>query len=165
MCYLQENLSPDVLIDRPRAILRVVDSFRVHSAVALVGPRQCGKTTLAHLIAAREREVEFFDLERVRDRRRLQAPEQALAPLSGLVVIDEVQRRQELFETFRVLLDRRNAAARFLLLGSASPSLARGVSETLAGRVGLVDLAGFDLSEVSGCEKQDRLTDWRALWL
>ena len=143
----------------------MVDSFRVHPAVALIGPRQCGKTTLAQLIAAREREVESFDLERARDRRRLHAPEQALAPLSGLVVIDEIQRQQQLFETLRVLLDRRDAATRFLLLGSASPALARGASETLAGRLGIVDLAGFDLSEVRGRQPQPRLTDWQVLWL
>ena len=158
-------MNPDVLIDRPRAIRRVVNSFRVHPAVALIGPRQCGKTTLAQLIAANEREAEFFDLERARDRRRLHAPEQALAPLSGLVVIDEIQRRQQLFESLRVLLDRRDAATRFLLLGSASPSLARGASETLAGRIGLVDLSGFDLSEINGGEEHDRLADWQRLWL
>ena len=93
------------LPDRPGVILRVADSFRVHPAVALIGPRQCGKTTLAQIIAAEEREVESFDLERVRDRRRPDAPEQALAPLSGLVGIDEIQLRQKLFETLRVLLD------------------------------------------------------------
>lgn len=163
--YFQERLSSGVLIDRSRAILRIVNSFRVHPAVALIGPRQCGKTTLARLIAAKEREVEFFDLERAQDRRRLLAPEQALAPLSGLVVIDEIQRQQQLFETLRVLLDRPEAGTRFLLLGSASPSLARGASETLAGRIGLVDLSGFDLSEVSGWAKQHRMADWRVLWL
>ncbi len=81
-----------MLIDRPQAIRRVVNSFHVHPAVALVGPRQCGKTTLAQVIAADEREVTFFDLERAVDRRRLEAPEQALSPLAGLMVIDEIQR-------------------------------------------------------------------------
>ncbi len=78
--------------------------------------------------------------------------------MTGLVIIDEVQRQPALFETLRVLLDRLNPKARFLLLGSAAPAIIKGVSETLAGRVGLVDLAGFDLSEVG----QHR---WRRLWL
>ena len=78
--------------------------------------------------------------------------------MSGLVVIDEIQRQPELFETLRVLVDRPDNPARFLVLGSASPSLVRGTSESLAGRVGLVDLSGFHLSE-TGAES------WRALWL
>jgi len=80
----------------------------------------------------------------------------ALEGLSGLVVIDEVQRRPELFEILRVLVDRPGNSARFLLLGSASPQLVKGVSESLAGRLGFVDLSGFDLSEV-GAENRDRL--------
>jgi predicted AAA+ superfamily ATPase len=91
------------------------------------------------------------------DRRRLEAPEQALAPLEGLVIIDEIQRQPSLFETLRVLLDRPGQATRFLLLGSASPSLIKGVSESLAGRVGLVDLGPFQIQE-TGAET------WRSLW-
>ena len=101
--------------------------------------------------------VTRFDLERAADRLRLLTPEQTLSPLTGLVVIDEIQREPGLFETLRVLLDRRDEPARFLLLGSASPGVAGVASETLAGRVGLVDLFGFDLTEVSP-------TAWRALW-
>ena len=152
-----------MLIDRPQAIRRVADSFRVHPAVAIVGPRQCGKSTLARMLAANEQEVAFFDLERAVDQRRLQSPEQALSPLTGLVVIDEVQRQPALFETLRVLLDRPDSRARFLLLGSASPTLVRNTSETLAGRVGWVDLSGFDIGEV--CPEGLRgATDWRILW-
>ena len=147
-----------MVIDRPTARARIHEAFSVHPAVALTGPRQCGKTTLAHMIAADAPGSTFFDLESAVDRRRLQAPEQALARLSGLVVIDEIQREPALFETLRVLIDRAGNPARFLVLGSASPSLVRGVSESLAGRVGLVDLSGFDLSEI-GPES------WRALWL
>ena len=152
-----------MLIDRPQAIRRVADSFRVHPAVAIVGPRQCGKSTLARMLAANEPEVAFFDLEKAVDRRRLQSPEQALSPLAGLVVIDEVQRQPSLFETLRVLLDRPRPDTRFLLLGSASPALTRNASETLAGRVGWVDLSGFDIGEVCAGGPSEA-NDWRTLW-
>ena len=145
-------------IDRPVALARIREAFSVHPAVALTGPRQCGKTTLARAIAADTPGSTFLDLESAVDRRRLQAPEQALAGLSGLVIIDEIQREPALFETLRVLIDRAGNPARFLVLGSASPSLVRGVSESLAGRVGLVDLSGFDLSEAGS-------GSWRTLWL
>ena len=148
-----------MVIDRPIARARIDEAFSVHPAVALTGPRQCGKTTLARAVAAADpEESTFFDLESAVDRRRLQAPEQALAGLSGLVVIDEIQREPALFETIRVLADRPGNPARFLVLGSASPALVRGVSESLAGRVGLVELTGFDLSEVGP-------QSWRTLWL
>ncbi|MBW2706283.1 MAG: ATP-binding protein [Deltaproteobacteria bacterium] len=127
----------------------------MHSIVALLGPRQCGKTTLARMIEEQE-PCTYFDLENPVDTRRLSAPMSVLEKLSGLVVIDEVQRRPDLFELLRVLVDRPQNPARFLLLGSASPQLVKGVSESLAGRIGFVDLAGFDLSEV-GNEQRDRL--------
>ena len=107
------------------------------------------------MIAGRE-PCEFFDLESPVDLRRLSAPMTTLEKLSGLVIIDEVQRRPDLFELLRVLVDRPENPARFLLLGSASPRLVRGVSESLAGRIGFVDLSGFDLRE-TGAEHQDRL--------
>ena len=134
-----------MVVERPNARHRIQQSFRVHPAVALLGARQCGKSTLARLVAADEPVAAFFDLERAVDQRRLAAPEDALAPLTGLVVIDEIQRQPALLETLRVLLDRPAAGARFLLLGSSSPALTRTASETLAGRVGRVDLSGFDL--------------------
>ena len=146
-----------MVIDRPTVRARIREAFSVHPAVALTGPRQCGKTTLARAIAADAPGSTFLDLESAVDRRRLQAPEQALAGLSGLVIIDEIQREPALFETLRVLIDRVGSPARFLVLGSASPSLVRGVSESLAGRVGLVDLSGFDLSETGP-------DSWRTLW-
>ena len=152
-----------MFVERDKAIASVVRSFRVHPAVALIGPRQCGKTTLAEMIAADEEqrgEVAFFDLERAADRHRLETPQETLAPLAGLVVIDEIQRQPALYETLRVLIDRRDAAARFLLLGSASPALIRGTSETLAGRVGLVDLSGFNMAEV----RHRPGAHWRTLW-
>ena len=129
-----------MLVDRPRAEARIQTEFLVHPAVALTGPRQCGKTTLARAIAAQVSNSTFFDLEAAVDRRRLEAPEQALSQLSGLIVIDEIQRQPELFETLRVLIDRPDNPAQFLLLGSASPQLIKGVSESLAGRIGMIDL-------------------------
>ena len=147
-----------MIVARPGPVARVHDAFSVHPAVALTGPRQCGKTTLARLIAADSSPSTYFDLEAAVDRRRLATPEQTLRRLTGLVVIDEVQRSPALLETVRVLADRLHNPARFLLLGNASPTLIAGVSESLAGRVGLVDLAGFDLLEVG-------IESWRALWL
>lgn len=124
---------------------------------ALLGPRQCGKTTLARAFAA-TRPATCFDLESEPDVRRLANPELVLGSLDGLVVVDEVQRLPSLFDVLRVLVDRPDARARFLILGSASPALVRGVSESLAGRVEFVELAGFDLSETG-------INAWRELWL
>ncbi len=130
----------------------ITQAFRVHPAVALAGPRQCGKTTLAQSLAALDASATFFDLEQAADRQRLTEPELALEPLRGLVVIDEVQRQPELFETLRPLLDRPGNPARFLLTGSASPDLVRGVSESLAGRIATIDLGGFTLEEVGSAQ-------------
>jgi uncharacterized protein len=143
------------MIQRPRAIHRVRKVFEVHPIAALLGPRQCGKTTLARMIAERERST-FYDLENPVDVRRLSTPMQAFEGLLGLVVVDEVQRQPSLFELLRVLVDRPQNKAKFLLLGSASPKLVKDVSESLAGRIGFVDLSGFDLREV-GVERLDRL--------
>ena len=143
------------MIPRPEPIRQIKDSFRVHPITALLGPRQCGKTTLARLIAEQEPST-VFDLENPVDIQRLSAPMQVLRDLSGLVIIDEVQRKPELLELFRVLVDRSGQSARFLLLGSASPHLVKGASESLAGRIGFVDLAGFQFWEV-GAQHSDRL--------
>ena len=116
------------------------------------------------MLAVEEKST-FFELERAIDRRKLQVPEQTLAPLTGLVVIDEIQRELAPLESLRVLLDRPGTATRFLLLGSASPMLVRGSAETLAGRVGLVDLSGFDLGEVRAQSSSPWSSDWRELWL
>ena len=138
-----------MFIERPTPAGRIGDEFSIHPCVALTGPRQCGKSTLARRIAAEDRATAYFDLEAGVDRRRLRTPERTLETLTGLVVIDEIQRVPALFETLRVLVDRPENRARFLLLGSASPRLVKGVSESLAGRVGLVDLGGFHLGEVA----------------
>ncbi len=134
------------MIDRPLYLERIRKSFRVHPVTALLGPRQCGKTTLARMLAARE-PTTYFDLESPADRARLSSPLQTLEPLRGLVVIDELQRQPALFEVLRVLADRPRVKARFLVLGSASPSLVRGVTESLAGRVGFVDMSGLSVGE------------------
>lgn len=144
------------MVPRPEALERIRRTFRVHPIAALLGPRQCGKTTLARHLAKGERRSAVFDLENPIDRQRLSNPMRALGELEGLVVIDEIQRQPELFEVLRVLVDRPGASTRFLVLGSASPRLVSGVSETLAGRVGTIDLSGFSLDEV-GAAELDRL--------
>jgi len=135
------------MIPRSHLIHRVRDALKHNPVVALLGPRQCGKTTLARELAG-QTDHEFFDLEHPADLARLSVPMLALEDLSGLIIIDEVQRKPELFEILRVLVDRPQSKAKFLLLGSASPHLVRGVSESLAGRVALMEMSGFELREI-----------------
>jgi hypothetical protein len=144
------------LVPRPGLRHRVEEGLRRSPLVTILGPRQCGKTTLARGIAAARKAV-YFDLENPRNEARLVEPLLALERLRGLVVLDEVQRRPDLFPLLRVLADRRPLPARFLLLGSASPWLVRGVSESLAGRVAFVDMGGFSLDDVG-------VRRWRKLW-
>ena len=125
----------------------LASAIRRSPVTALVGPRQCGKTTLARAFGA-SRRATYFDLESMPDRQRLQNPALALGDLRGLIVLDEIQAMPELFAVLRVLVDRPRSATRFLILGSASPVLIKGVSETLAGRVEFIELAGFDLDEI-----------------
>ena len=145
------------MIVRPRRVAQLVRGLNQLPIVALLGPRQCGKTTLARIIAADE-SAWFLDLENPADRERLRAPMLALEGRSGLVVLDEIQRVPSLFEILRVLADDPLTPAKFLILGSASPYLVRGVSESLAGRVAFVDLGGFAADEVG----LDRVAE---LWL
>lgn len=142
-------------LPRPTRSLEVRRALDRAPIVALLGARQCGKTTLAREVGGAD--AHFLDLERSVDRQPLVvAAEQILAPLRGLVVLDEVQMLPELFPVLRVLADRRPAPAQFLILGSASPDLIRGASETLAGRVAFVYLSGFDVTE-TGAEHAGRL--------
>lgn len=120
----------------------------------MIGPRQCGKTTIARQFVPSD-SANYFDLEDPVSLARLEEPMTALAPLTGLVVIDEVQRRPELFPVLRVLADRQPLPARFLILGSAAPELLRQSSESLAGRMEIVVMSGFSLAEV-GIEQQSR---------
>ena len=113
------NRSP--MLERPSVLAAIDEYFGVHPAVTLSGPRQCGKTTLAREFAARTPHATFFDLEDAADRQKLAEPEQTLKPLTGLVVIDEIQRQPALFETLRVLLDRRHDVAPISRSRSARP--------------------------------------------
>jgi predicted AAA+ superfamily ATPase len=126
------------------AIVTALERSRV---VALLGPRTCGKTTLARQFVPAD-SVAYFDLEDPSSLARLDEPMTALRDLSGLVVIDEVQRRPELFPMLRVLADRTPLPARFLILGSAAPDLLRQSSESLAGRMETVPLSGFTITDV-----------------
>lgn len=145
------------MILRARPLDRIRRALRRQRVVAVLGPRQAGKTTLARQLVPRQSE-RYFDLEDPTSLARLHEPMTALGDLRGLVVIDEVQRRPDLFAMLRVLADRRPLSARFLVLGSAAPELLRQSSETLAGRLESVLLGGFSLKEV-GVNRLD--AHWR----
>jgi len=136
---------------------RIKTALRRSRVVALIGPRQCGKTTLARALVSKE-SLNYFDLEDPSSLSRLSEPLSAFRDLRGVVVIDEVQRRPELFPVLRVLADRVPIPSRFLILGSASPELLRQSSESLAGRMETVSMGGFGLAEV-GWAYQSR--HWR----
>ena len=121
----------------------------------LTGHRQSGKTTLARVLLA-EDSPNYFDLEDPVSLVRLEEPRTSLEPLEGLVVIDEVQRRPDLFPVLRVLADRSPGRARFLILSSASGDLLRQSAETLAGRIERIEIGGFTLAEL-GAAAADRL--------
>jgi len=133
-------------IQRGALLQRIRRSVKEHAVTALLGPRQCGKTTLARELF-RQMKGSFFDVENRQDLARLQDPVRALGELRGLVILDEVQKKPDLLETLRVLADRRPRRASFLILGSASPDVIRHSSESLAGRVHFIDMGGFDLAE------------------
>jgi uncharacterized protein len=135
------------MINRKTDIKLVQVALKRSRVVALLGPRQCGKTTLARQFMPAD-SLNYFDLEDPQSLARLTEPDTALHPLKGLVVIDEIQRRPDLFPLLRVLADRKPLPARFLILGSASPDLLRQSSETLAGRLETVPLEGFSLADL-----------------
>ena len=140
-------------LPRPRELGAIRAKLRRAPVTALLGPRQCGKTTLSRSLEAEH----YFDLEDPRSLARLDEPQTALEGLTGTVVIDEVQRKPELFPLLRVLADRQ-AHTRYLLLGSASPALVKDVSESLAGRVAYHDLGPLAVDETG-------TRNWRKLWL
>lgn len=144
------------LVPRRRLLGSVGAALKRSRVVALVGPRQSGKTTLARQVAASRKESHFFDLEDPAVVSSLSEPRSVLGPLRGLVVLDEIQRRPDLFPLLRVLADRTPLPARFLVLGSASPELLRQASESLAGRLEVVEVSGFTLDE-TGPERLERL--------
>lgn len=135
---------------------KVIESLTQFPAVAILGPRQVGKSTLARSVA---HGAIFLDLERPADIAKLQDAESYLGSLSDrLVVIDEIQRMPELFPVLRVLIDQQRRPGRFLLLGSASPALRRQASESLAGRIEYLELTPFTLDEVGATpENQQKL--------
>lgn len=123
----------------------------LHPICALLGPRQCGKTTLAKHYAATQEKVHFFDLENPQDLALFQDPSLTLPHLEGFIVIDEIQRRPELFPYLRYLVD--NSDKKFLILGSASQDLIRQSSESLAGRISYIELPPFQFFEVDNLHK------------
>ena len=145
------------MIPRVQHETSVRELIRHFPVVGLIGARQVGKTTLARVLAGAERQpVTFFDLEDPTDEASLADPKLMLEPLEGLVVIDEVQRKEGLFRLLRVLVDRPDNTARFLVLGSAGPDLLRQSSETLAGRIAYYELPPFGIGE-TGIDSLPRL--------
>ncbi len=142
---------------RKARLEQIRTALRRSPIAALLGPRQCGKTTLARAFIAGGR-CSYFDLESPTDLRKLENPDYVLGRAVGLVVIDEIQVRPDLFPLLRVLADRPGHPARFLILGSASPALVKGASESLAGRIEFIDLHGFDLEETGA-------SAWERLWI
>lgn len=143
------------MIKRPDLYKKIQHAFRYGRIVALLGPRQCGKTTLARQFVSPD-SAHYFDLEDPVGVAKLAEPMNVLSKLKGMVVIDEIQRQPDLFPVLRVLADRKPLPARFLVLGSASPELIKRSSESLAGRLARVTMTGFNLSEV-GLRVSDRL--------
>lgn len=136
-------------ITRTKELALIESRFDTAPVVALLGPRQCGKTTLSLQFAGRhpKQPVHFFDLENPEDLRRLENPLLTLEPLQGVIVIDEIQRRPELFPVLRVLVDKRQKT-KYLILGSASRDLLAQSSESLAGRISCIEVGGFSLETV-----------------
>ena len=144
-----------IMIGRPELVDRVEEGLARSPVTLILGPRQCGKTTLARLLGEKQA-GSYYDLESPRDLARLAQPQTVLEAARGLVVLDEIQQRPDLMPLLRVLADRKPLPCRFLLLGSASPDLMKKSSETLAGRVHLVDMSGVTLFE-TGPERRTEL--------
>jgi predicted AAA+ superfamily ATPase len=142
------------MIQRPSHIHTLKKALNRTPVVSLLGPRQCGKTTLARIIE-KKFNATFFDLESPQDLQRLQNPELILGALEGLVIIDEIQEKPELFKTLRVLVDKPDRRTKFLILGSASPHIIKNASETLAGRTEFIELSGFNFIETDKSNIQD----------
>lgn len=140
------------MIKRTLLLQETKDALNRNRVVALIGARQCGKTTLARQIVSSD-SPNYFDLENPVSLIRLDQPMTALQDLHGTIIIDEIQRRPDLFPILRVLSDREPLPARFLILGSASPALLRQFSESLAGRISMIRMSGFGLGEI-GIENQ-----------
>lgn len=131
------------LIERKTDLQQIEKLITLFPVVAILGPRQCGKTTLAKQIAYEH----YFDLENPRDLARLDSPQLALEDLKGLIVIDEIQRKPDLFPLIRYFVDN-NAQQKYLILGSASKDLLKQSAESLAGRIAYFHLGGFRISDI-----------------
>jgi uncharacterized protein len=143
-------------MQRSHYIQAIEKQFKIHPICALLGPRQVGKTTLAREYIEKhpKEKVHFFDLENPLDLARLENPMLAFSSLtSDLIVIDEIQRRPELFPILRVLVDEVGKNRKFLILGSASRDLINQSTETLAGRIGYIELMPFSLAEVQNSKQ------------
>jgi uncharacterized protein len=148
----------------PRAITEKIQfKLRIMPAVAILGPRQCGKTTLAQEIIADSDRTVYLDLERRIDLNKLRDPE-AFFNLNAdkLICLDEIQRMPEVFAEMRSKIDRHGGNGQFLILGSASPDLIKQTSETLAGRIALIELTPFLLKEINTAKA---VQIQRTLWL
>jgi predicted AAA+ superfamily ATPase len=144
------------MIYRAEFLEKIKSAFSNHKIVAILGPRQCGKSTLARFygeVLSVTQNQNYFDLERPSDLARLQEPELALSQLSGLIIMDEIQEQPELFKTLRALHDDPALNQRYLLLGSASRELLLQSSETLAGRIVYLELTPFNLLEVDSLDR------------
>ncbi len=142
--------------DRPSYLKRIQDDFEIVPIIALLGPRQCGKTTLAkqfalHFTSYGDEEVHYFDLEDYTDLARLENPKLTFGALKGLIIIDEIQRRPDLFPYLRVVAD--TMPLKFLILGSASRDLIRQSTESLAGRIAYIQVTPFTLEEAADQNK------------
>ena len=142
------------MIERKKTQSAILKALRRSRVVLLLGPRQCGKTTLARQFVPPD-SLNYFDLEDPASLARLNEPMTALQNLRGIIVIDEIQRRPELFPILRVLADRKPLPARFLILGSASGALLRQSSESLAGRQETISIGGLTLGDV-GIKRHER---------
>lgn len=153
------------IIKRQAFLKRIDYAFELAPICALLGPRQCGKTTLSRDYEKQETgPIHRFDLEDSADLARLENPKIALEPLEGLIIIDEIQRRPELFPILRVLVDQPKKR-RFLILGSASQELSKQASETLAGRIDYIDMMPFQLNELQTINEPEKIQETqRTLW-
>lgn len=143
-------------MDRPDFLKEIERYFKIHPIVAILGPRQCGKTTIARMYCKKHSSFSpgnYFDLEAAVDLERLANPVLTLKPLSGLIVIDEIQRIPELFPTLRVLVDQEQSNQKYLILGSASRELIQQSSESLAGRIAYLELTPFSFKEVDHIQR------------
>jgi len=147
-----------ILIPRITLQQKILDAIKAYPITAILGPRQCGKTTMATMIA-KQFQTSFYDLENPADYASItQSPKLTLESCQGLIVLDEVQRVPEVFPVLRVLSDQPEANRKFLILGSASPNLTKEASESLAGRISFVDMSGFNITDVGE-------NNWKKVWM